>query len=102
MTFVYYMLAIAVLLLTNIKRIESVSLQYKTLKEGTPVNHSHNLIIDLGDVLMNKEGIEQYEALKPKFEQVKRYCLNVNNQQVNRIINVDESQFEPVKLKIVS
>jgi energy-converting hydrogenase A subunit M len=102
MTFVYYMLAIAVLLLTNIKRIESVSLQYKTLKEGTPVNHSHNLVIDLGDVLMNKEGIEQYEALKPKFEQVKRYCLNESNQNITRIAHTGESQFEPVKLKVVS
>jgi hypothetical protein len=103
MDFSYYIFIMAILLLLNYKKIESVIEQYHTVKSTTKYNHEHphNLVIDLGYVLMNKEGVEQYEALKPKLEQVRRYCLNANNQEVNRIVYIEESQFEPVKLKIV-
>jgi energy-converting hydrogenase A subunit M len=104
MDFAYCIFVTAVLFLANYKKIENLIGLYDAIKKSTDnrYEHSHNLVIDLGDVLMNKEGIEQYEALKPKLEQVKRYCLNANNQQVKRIVLADESQFEPVKLKIVS
>jgi energy-converting hydrogenase A subunit M len=104
MDFVYYLLIFSVFLFIGYKKLENLIGQYDLIKKSTEhcYEHSHNLVIDLGDVLMNKEGIEQYEALKPKFEQVKRYCLNENNQNITRIAHTGENQFEPVKLKIVS
>jgi energy-converting hydrogenase A subunit M len=104
MDFAYCIFVTAVLFLANYKKIENLIGLYDAIKKSTDnrYEHSHNLVIDLGDVLMNKEGIEQYEALKPKFEQVKRYCLNESNQNITRIAHTGESQFEPVKLKVVS
>jgi len=96
------MLVIAILLLVNIKRIEKIFLQYKGAKKPVEVNHAHNIAMDLGRALIDKEGVEQYNAVKPKLEQAKRYYLNANNQNVDRIIRTEESQLEPVKLKVVS
>jgi energy-converting hydrogenase A subunit M len=103
MDFVYYLLIFSVFLFVGYKKLENLICQYDAIKKstGNRYEHSHNLIIDLGDVLMNKEGVEQYEALKPKIEQVKRYCLNESNQNITRIAHTGESQFEPVKLKVV-
>jgi hypothetical protein len=104
MDFVYYLLSFSVILFVSYKKLENLISQYDLVKKSTEHGHehSHNLVMDLGDTLINKEGIEQYEALKPKLEQVKRYYLNASNQNVPRIVHNEENQFEQVKLKVVS
>ncbi len=104
MTFAFFLLIVAVLLLANIKKLEQVSNQYELIKKTTTVNynHAHNLVVDLGDTLINTEGAEQYHALKPKLEQVKRYYLNNENQKIHNVVRNNEDNRQPVALKIVS
>ncbi|NQZ24462.1 MAG: hypothetical protein HRT53_20750 [Colwellia sp.] len=104
MDFVYYLIIFSVALLASYKKLENLIGQYDSIKRSDDLSykHSHNLVMDLGNVLMNKEGIEQYNELKPKLEQAKRYYLNASNQNVERIVRNNESQLEPVKLKVVS
>ena len=102
MDFAIFLLIVAVLLLTNINRLELISSQYELIKKTTSVNysHAHNLVIDLGDTLINTEGLQQYKELKPRLEQAKRYYLNNENKRY--LAKADLESRKPVKLKIVS
>jgi len=104
MDFVYYLIIFSVALLASYKKLENLISEYDLTKKSDDLGykHSHNIVMDLGNVLMNKEGVEQYNALKPKLEQTKRYYLNSSNMNVGRIIRTEEIQLEPVKLKVVS
>ncbi len=102
MDFVYFILIIAALLLTNLKKLEQVSKDYELIKRTTTVNynHAHNLVVDIGDTLINTEGVQQYHDLKPKLDQAKRYYLNNQNQKIQNVARF-KSENEPVQLKVV-
>jgi chromosome condensin MukBEF ATPase and DNA-binding subunit MukB len=44
---------------------------------------AHNLLMNIGDTLSNKEGIEQYDDMKVHYKSVKTYYKNSNEQPVN-------------------
>jgi hypothetical protein len=104
MAFIYCTLIIAVLLLANIRRIERIFLKHDNTNKNTSVNynHAHNLVIDIGNTLLNTEGVQQYKELKPKLEQVKIYYVNANNQSINTERKATENKLSQVKLKVVS
>lgn len=100
MLFVYYFLAFAIVLIIFHKFIEDNVFGNENNNEESGNTHAHRLIVDIGDTLINKEGIEQYKELKPKLEQVKRYYLNNENRQ--QVTKVELESNKPVELKIVS
>ncbi len=102
MSFVYFLLIIAVILLANVFRIEKAIANYRNKKNTVDYSHADKLLMDIGNTLINKNGIEQYQELKPKLEQAKRYYLNASNKQTTRNVQQSNDKKETVKLKIVS
>lgn len=102
MSFVYFLLLIAVLLLANVARIEKAIANYRNKKNTVHYSHADKLLMDIGNTLINKNGIEQYEELKPKLEQAKRYYLSASNKQAINNTHQNTDKKEPIKLKVVS
>ncbi|PCH95370.1 MAG: hypothetical protein COB83_09010 [Gammaproteobacteria bacterium] len=63
--------------------------------------HAHSLVMDIGNILENSQGADQYNKLKPKLEQVKRYYRNNDKRNIVPIDRDQRSENEPVQLKAV-
>jgi len=57
--------------------------------------------MDMGNILENTQGVEQYQKLKPKLEQVKRYYRNNDRRNIVPIDREQPTENEPVQLKVV-
>jgi hypothetical protein len=99
MTLVYFFLGLAIALLVSHKICDSI-LYGKKETNNSKNTHAHNLVVDIGNTLINEKGVNQYQKLKPKLEQAKRYYLSNKNTQQG--IESTETKLESVKLKVVS
>lgn len=101
--FVAILIAAAIFLLVFYKKIErllddKVDEQRKRKEIAT---HAHSLVMDIGNILENSQGADQYTRLKPKLEQVKRYYRNNDNRNVVPIDREQQAEKEPVQLRVV-
>lgn len=63
--------------------------------------HAHSLVMDIGCILEDTHGVEQYNKLKPKLELVKRYYHNNDKRSIVPIDREKPTENEPVRLKVV-
>lgn len=101
--FAALLIAASIFLLVFYKKLEQllddkVDEQRKRKEIAT---HAHSLVMDIGNILENSQGVDQYNMLKPKYEQIKRYYRNNDNRNVIPIDMVQSEQNEPVQLKVV-
>ncbi len=101
--FAAILIIVAIFLLVFYKKLEKllddkVDEQRKRKEIAT---HAHSLVMDIGNILENTKGTEQYHKLKPKYEQVKRYYRNNDKRNIVAIDRVQSSEKEPVQLKVV-
>lgn len=99
MDFIYYIFFLALFLLIFFKKIEAFlnsQKEYSACKK-----REHSLVMQIGDILENSKGTEQYTRLKPKLEQVKRYYKNNDNRNVVPIGREQQVEKEPVQLRVV-
>lgn len=57
--------------------------------------------MDIGCILEDTHGVEQYNKLKPKLELVKRYYHNNDKRSIVPIDREKPTENEPVRLKVV-
>lgn len=101
--FVALIIGAAILLLVFYKIIER-SLDNKTNEQNKRkeiATHAHSLVMDVGNILENSEGLEQYNKLKPKLELVKRYYHNNDKRNIVPIDRGQSAENEPIQLKVV-
>ncbi|MDO6426195.1 hypothetical protein Q4489_04185 [Thalassotalea sp. 1_MG-2023] len=101
--FVALLIVAAIFLLVFYKKLEKL-LDNKVdeqRKRKEITEHAHSLVMDIGNILENHEGIDQYQNLKPKLEQLKRYYRNNDNLNVVPIDREQQTEKEPVQLRVV-
>lgn len=73
----------------------------KQRKRKEIATHAHSLVMDIGNILENTQGADQYNKLKPKYEQIKRYYRNNDKRNIVPIEIEQRSENEPIQLKVV-